>query len=87
MERSSVLPIPREPTGGMVSSPSIWCELMGNGVADEPVAARSNVYYQPGMVHRFDPDHECHLLEGAAHRPQWVKTDEVNALMIEFLTR
>jgi 2-hydroxy-6-oxonona-2,4-dienedioate hydrolase len=33
------------------------------------------------------PIREFHLLEGAAHWPQWEKADEVNALMIDFLTR
>jgi pimeloyl-ACP methyl ester carboxylesterase len=33
------------------------------------------------------PEHEFHLLSDAAHWPQWEKPDEVNQLMIEFLTR
>jgi 2-hydroxy-6-oxonona-2,4-dienedioate hydrolase len=33
------------------------------------------------------PVHELHLLENAAHWPQWEKPDEVNALMIDFLRR
>jgi 2-hydroxy-6-oxonona-2,4-dienedioate hydrolase len=33
------------------------------------------------------PTKEFHMLEGAAHWPQWEKPDEVNALMIEFLSR
>jgi pimeloyl-ACP methyl ester carboxylesterase len=33
------------------------------------------------------PDAEVHLLEGAGHWPQWEKPDEVNARMIDFLSR
>jgi 2-hydroxy-6-oxonona-2,4-dienedioate hydrolase len=33
------------------------------------------------------PEKEVHLLSGAAHWSQWEKPAEVNALMIEFLTR
>jgi pimeloyl-ACP methyl ester carboxylesterase len=33
------------------------------------------------------PNHEFHLITGAAHWPQWEKADEVNAYMIEFLSR
>lgn len=33
------------------------------------------------------PQKEFHLLNGAAHWPQWEKPDEVNSLMIDFLNR
>jgi 2-hydroxy-6-oxonona-2,4-dienedioate hydrolase len=33
------------------------------------------------------PDCEFHMINGAAHWPQWEKADEVNGYMIEFLTR
>jgi hypothetical protein len=80
MERSSVLPIPREATGGMVSAPT--------QVTDELVAAPSNVYSQPGMVHRFDPEPRVPPARGCrALAAVGGKADEGNPLMIEFLTR
>ena len=41
------------------------------------------------VQHAIDviPQKEFHMLEGAAHWPQWEKPDEVNAFMIEFLER
>ena len=33
------------------------------------------------------PNHEFHMLKGAAHWSQWEKPEEVNALTLDFLSR